>query len=77
MNLFRSEEHIHKWAQFNPADVEGIIALDDLVELFSCELFRRRLDPDYLSHRQKYVGEFWAILAEMAKTRPFWSPPNP
>jgi hypothetical protein len=76
MNLFRSEEHIHNWTQFNPASEEGIIALSDLGKLFSCELFRRRLEPDYLSRRQEYVGEFWEILAGMGKTRPFWSPPN-
>ncbi len=76
MNLFWSEEHIRNWTQFNPASEEGIIALSDLVKIFSCELFRRRLDPDYLSQRQEYVGEFWKILADMGESRPFWSPPN-
>jgi len=77
MNIFRSEEHTRNWAQFNSAGEEGIITLSDLVKLFSCELFRRRMEQDYLSRRQDYVGEFWAILEEMGKTRPFWSPPKP
>jgi len=76
MNLFRSEEHIHNWAQFNPASKEGIIAFGDLVKLFSCELFRRRLDRDYFSQRQEYIGEFLKILTEMGETRPFWLPPT-
>jgi len=76
MNLFRSEEHVRNWTQFNPASEEGIIAMSDLVKIFSCELFRRRLDPDYFSQRKKYVVEFRRILAEMGETRPFWSPPN-
>jgi hypothetical protein len=76
MNFFRSEEHIYNWAQFNPESKEGIIAFNDLVKLFSCELFCRRLDPDYFSQRQEYVGEFLKILTEMGETRPFWSPPN-
>jgi hypothetical protein len=71
MNLFRSEEHIHNRTQFNPASEEGIIALNDLVKLFSCELFRRRLDPDYLSQRHEYLGGFWKILTELGETRPF------
>lgn len=77
MNLFRSEEHIRNWTQFNSTSEEGIIVLDDLVKLFSCELFRKRMEPNYLSQRQDYVGEFWTILSEMGKTRPFWSPPKP
>ena len=77
MNLFRSEEHIRNWTQFDLSNEEGIIALKDLLKLFSCELFRRRMEPDYLSRRQDYVGEFWAMLTEMGKKRPFWSPPKP
>jgi len=76
MNLFRSEEHVRAWAQFNDDNVQGIITLQDLVKLFSCELFRKRLEPDYLSRRSEFIGEFWRILSEIAETRPFWSPPK-
>jgi hypothetical protein len=77
MNLFRSEEHIRNWAQFDPESEEGIISLNDLINLFSCELFRRRLEPGYFSRRSMYRGEFWTILAEMGERRSFWLPPNP
>ena len=74
MNLFRSEEHIKNWAQYDPATEEGILPLLDLVKLFSGNLFRRRLDPDYVSQCGKYMQEFLAELAELGKTRPFWQP---
>ena len=76
MNLFRSEEHVRNWSKFDQASEEGIISLDDLVKIFSCELFRRRLEPDYFSRRSEYRVELTKMLAEIGKTRPFWSPPN-
>ena len=76
MNLFRSEEHIRNWAQFDLSSEEGIISLNDLITLFSGEVFRKRMEPDYFSHRPEYRGEFLAILKEMGKKRPFWLPPG-
>ncbi|NIM99509.1 MAG: hypothetical protein GTO24_15990 [candidate division Zixibacteria bacterium] len=72
MNLFRSEEHIHNWARFDPATNERIIALPDLVNLFSVKHFTRRLDPDYFS-RNLYLDDFLTAVKELGKTRPFWS----
>jgi hypothetical protein len=74
MNLFRSEEHIRNWAQFEPATAGGILPLADLARLFSGSLFRRRLDPDYVSRCREYLGEWLADLTELAKKQPFWSP---
>ena len=73
MNLFRSEEHIRTWSDFDPATEEGIIALPDLVDLFSVKHFTRRLEPDYFS-RGLYAGDLLAALTKLGKTRPFWSP---
>ncbi len=72
MNLFRSEEHIRNWARFDPATGEGILPLANLTKVFSGNLFRKRLDPDYVSRSKDYLGEFLAEIAELAKTRPFW-----
>jgi len=72
MNLFRSEEHIRNWARFDPGTEEGILPLHDLAKLFSGNFFRKRLDPDYVSHSKQYLNEFLAEIAELAKTRPFW-----
>ncbi len=73
MNLFRSEEHVRKWNGFKPGTEEGIVELSALVNVFSGNLFTRRLDPNYFSNYQKYVGEFVAAVGEIGKVRPFWS----
>ena len=74
MNLFRSEEHIRNWARFDPATAEGILPLQDVVRVFSGNMFRKRLDPDYVTRLGDYLPEFLGDLAEIGKTRPFWSP---
>ncbi len=76
MNFFRSEEHVRKWAQFEIRNAEGMIALPDLVKIFSGELFRRRLDLDYFSRREEYRKERPMILRAIGKTGPFWLPPQ-
>ncbi len=72
MNLFRSEEHIRNWAQFTAGTEEGIIPLDDLVKLFSGRYFRKRLDPDWVSHSKEYAKDMRVTLNELGKTGPFW-----
>jgi hypothetical protein len=77
MNLFRSEEHVRKWSGFKTGTDEGIVELSALVKVFSGNLFTRRLDPDYISNFQRYIGEFVSAIGEIAKVRPFWSPKAP
>jgi len=69
MNLFRSEEHVRRWQKFSTED--GIIPLQEVATLFSGNFFRRRLDPDYVSHIKGYIDEFLSVLV---KQGPFWSP---
>ena len=76
MNFFRSEDHLRKWAQFDSGKEEGIISLPDLVKIFSGELFRRRLDPDYFSRSEEYRKERVGTLKAIGKTWPFWLPPT-
>jgi hypothetical protein len=76
MNFFRSEEHIRNWVRFDPATQDGIIPLNDLVKLFSCEHLRRRLEPDYFSKRLQYRAEFLSTLNEIGKTGAFWQKPE-
>jgi hypothetical protein len=73
MNLFRSEEHIRNWNGYRPETAEGIVALEDVVRLFSGDFFRRRLDADYVSQVGEYVNGFLSAVAEVAKKRPFWA----
>jgi len=74
MLFFRSEEHLRDWDDFDSEKEDGIIPLADLVRLFSIDFFRRRLDPDYVTHMPEYMAEFLATLKEIGKTGPFWVP---
>jgi hypothetical protein len=72
MNLFRSEEHIRSWSRFDPAAAQGIVPLADLVRLFSLNMFKKRLEPDYVMQVNEYAGEFLSAVAELGKILPFW-----
>jgi hypothetical protein len=76
MNLFRSEEHIRNWAQFEAGTEEGIIPLDDLVKLFSGSYFTKRMEIGWVSHSREYAMEMLATLKEIGKTGPFWFKPK-
>ena len=77
MNLFRSEEHVRNWSGFKSGTEEGIVELPALAKFFSGSLFTRRLDPDYASNCQKYLGEAISAIGEIGKVRPFWSAQAP
>jgi len=77
MNLFRSEEHIRSWDRFASETEEGIIALDDLVKMFSGNYFRRRMDPDWVSRSREYAMQMVATMGEIGKSGPFWQPVKP
>ena len=76
MNLFRSEEHIRNWARYDPAAEQGILPLENIVKVFSGKFMQKRLDPNYVSHVQEYFGEVLFVISEIAKMRPFWTPPG-
>jgi hypothetical protein len=73
MNLFRSEDHVRRWARFNPAAVEGLIALPDLAALFGTPSRRHLLDDHYLSvwYPRRYE-ERRQMLERLGKATPFW-----
>ncbi len=73
MNLFRSEDHARRWAQFNPASEEGFIPLPELTGFFGTETRRHMLDPDYLSAwYPRRAGERRDYLTRIGKATPFW-----
>jgi len=57
MLFFRSEEHLKNWAQYDPATEGGISQLEGLLAMFSSNIFKRRMDPDYFSNMKTYLGE--------------------
>ena len=62
MLFFRSEEHLKNWAQYDPATEDGISQLEGLLTMFSSNVFKRRMDPDYFSNMRNYLGE---LIAEV------------
>jgi len=76
MTFFRSEEHLRNWAQFDSEKAGGIISLADLVKLFSGNYFRRRMDPDYVSHMREYGQEMTAAMRELDNAGSFWQLPS-
>jgi hypothetical protein len=67
MLFFRSEEHLKNWAQYKPGTEAGISQLDGLLTLFSSDLFKRRMEKDYLSNMKKYTNEFINKLGSTVK----------
>ena len=76
MHFFRSEEHLKSWAQFDPKNIDGMVPIRDLIELFSIKFFQKRLDPDYFLHQGEYIADFFPTLKKIGKTGPFWLPPG-
>ena len=75
MNLFRSEEHVRSWLQFNPDSAEGILRLDEEVSLESIEPRKHLLDGDYVSPWQpRQPQERAEVLRRLGKTSPYWQP---
>ena len=73
MNLFRSEEHVRNWSGYKADTEEGILQLSDLVMLFSVNMFKGRLDPDYVSRLGEYRME---LIDKLKKLGSFWQPPG-
>jgi len=73
MNLFRSEEHARRWADFGPRAEDGFITLDELAGFFGTETRRHMLDADYLSAwYPRRPTERRAYLESIGKATPFW-----
>ena len=71
MLFFRSEEHLKNWAQYDPATEGGISQLEGLLSMFSSNLFKRRMDPDYFSNMKTYFGELFEEVVKNDKIGPF------
>ena len=72
MNLFRSEEHVKAWSEYDPISEESIMPVADWAYALGSELFSRRLDQDYLGKVDSYWGIFFARLAELGREGSFW-----
>ncbi len=74
MNLFRSEEHMRNWAQFNPDSADASLPLNDEVTWANVEATKRRLDGDFISQwANKQRGQRAEVAQRLGKTGPFWT----
>lgn len=72
MNFFRSEEHLRRWAGFNEKKRGGIIAPNDLMQLFSGPYFTKRRELDYFSHMGGYLADMIASLDSLGSAGAYW-----
>ena len=57
MNLFRSEEDVRAWADYNPETVKTIKPVREWAAMFQgAELFKRRLDDDFVAKSEGYAN---------------------
>jgi hypothetical protein len=74
MNLFRSEEHVKNWTQYDSVSAESIMPLSNWALTFSGPLHSNRLAADYLSRVNDYASEMFLYLKKLGKAGPFWTP---
>jgi len=72
MNLFRSEEHVRDWTQYDAGSADGTMPLRAYAQLFGGGMFRERLAPDYLPRIPQLAGEWVATLIKLGRTGAFW-----
>lgn len=77
MNLFRSEEHVRRWADFDPASTDGIKSVRDLAKAFSGPLFSERLKDDWVRRVQERMPGLLQDLDRLGGGSPFWQMPAP
>ena len=68
MALFRSEEHVSRWAASAGRPVGAVFTLDALWKLAQL-WFHDRLSPDW---RRRTMDEAHAIFESCGLTGPFW-----
>lgn len=76
MNLFACEDNVFKWSQTDQNSADGIRSVEDWAAVFSINLFKRRLDPDYLSKMQSYRAEMRTALEQRGMTGPWFFRPR-
>jgi hypothetical protein len=72
MGLFRSEEHVKNWADYDPAAEEAIMPVADWAQCFAIPSCRTRLEPDTLTRQQSFGDELFGALANFGLTGPRW-----
>jgi len=77
MNLFRSEEHARRWADFNQESADGIKPVAAVAEVFRGPLFRERLEVDHIGRVGERIPGLLADLDRLGGGSRFWQMPAP
>jgi hypothetical protein len=77
MNLFRSEEHVRAWPQFDATSAEGILPVRDWIRYFSQGRMRARLEPDFVPNGASRKPTKDEVLAELGRGGPYWGTGKP
>ncbi len=65
MNLFRSEESVRAWTDFEERTQKNIKPVKEWAALFQgARLFQRRLDKDFVERSEEYANETLSSLYE-------------
>jgi len=75
MNLFRSEEHVRRWAKFDPESTHGIKLVREIAAAFNTPLITERLEPDYVRRLGERIPGLLAALDQLGGGSTFWQLP--
>ena len=65
MNLFRSEENVRAWSDFEAKTEKTIKPVREWAAMFQgARLFQRRLDDDFVEKSEEYANEALGALGE-------------
>ena len=78
MNLFRSEEDVRAWPDFQPDTEEAVLPLREVAQLWGIENYRARNQDDYITRFPTLQAERWVLLEKLGRRKThFWDPPPP
>jgi hypothetical protein len=64
MSLFRSEESVRAWSDFDPATEKAIKPVREWANMFTgADLFTRRLENDFVEKSEAYANAALGALA--------------
>jgi len=72
MGLFRSEDHVKNWADYDPASSSATMPLSDWAKVFAITSCRTRLESDTLTRQKIFSDELLGVLADLGRSGPWW-----
>jgi hypothetical protein len=75
MNLFRSEEHVRRWAKYDAESTHGIKLVREIAAAFNTPLITERLEPDYVRQIGERIPGLLEALDRLGGGSPFWQLP--